>query len=81
MIAGIQAIKSRTGIFELMVLNDDIKRLVLDKASADVIRQKARSQGMGVLRECGWQKVKSGITTIDEVLRVTQEETNENLLL
>ena len=73
--------KSRTGIFELMVLNDDIKRLVLDKASADVIRQKARSQGMGVLRECGWQKVKSGITTIDEVLRVTQEETNENLLL
>ncbi|MDP3047829.1 MAG: type II secretion system ATPase GspE [Thermodesulfovibrionales bacterium] len=73
--------KSRTGIFELMVLNDDIKRLVLEKASADVIRQKARSQGMGVLRECGWQKVKSGITTIDEVLRVTQEETNENLLL
>lgn len=73
--------KSRTGIFELMALNDDIKRLVLEKASADVIRQKARSQGMGVLRECGWQKVKSGITTIDEVLRVTQEETNENLLL
>jgi len=73
--------KSRTGIFELMLLNDDIKRLVLEKTSADVIRQKARSQGMGVLRECGWQKVKSGITTIDEVLRVTQEETNENILL
>ncbi len=73
--------KSRTGIFELMAFNDGIKRLVLEKASADVIRQKARSQGMGVLRECGWQKVKSGITTIDEVLRVTQEETNENLLL
>jgi general secretion pathway protein E len=73
--------KSRTGIFELMLLNDDIKRLVLEKASADVIRQRARSQGMGVLRECGWQKVKSGMTTIDEVLRVTQEETNENILL
>jgi general secretion pathway protein E len=65
--------KDRTGIFELMVMTEGIRHLVLEKASADVIRQRAVSQGMQILRECGWQKVKEGITTIDEVLRVTQE--------
>jgi general secretion pathway protein E len=65
----------RTGIFELMVINDEIKRLILDKVSVDIIRQKAMAYGMQTLRECGWQKVKEGITTTEEVLRVTQEET------
>ncbi|MBI5212965.1 MAG: type II secretion system ATPase GspE [Nitrospirae bacterium] len=73
--------KGRTGIFELMVISDDIKRLIIEKASVDIIRQKARAQGMQPLRECGWQKVKAGITTIDEVLRVTREEVNEDILL
>lgn len=66
--------KDRTGIFELMIMTEEIRQLVLDKASADIIRRKAVSQGMQVLRECGWHKVKQGITTVDEVLRVTQEE-------
>jgi len=65
--------KDRTGIFELMVMTEGIRHLVLEKASSDVIRQIAVSQGMQILRDCGWQKVKEGITTIDEVLRVTQE--------
>jgi general secretion pathway protein E len=65
--------KGRTGIFELMILSEEIRQLILEKASADIIRQRAISQGMQVLRECGWQKVKQGITTIEEVLRVTQE--------
>lgn len=65
--------KDRTGIFELMVMTEGIRHLVLEKSSSDVIRQIAVSQGMQILRECGWQKVKEGITTIDEVLRVTQE--------
>jgi general secretion pathway protein E len=63
----------RTGIFELMVMSEEIRELILHKASADVIRQAAVSQGMGALRECGLQKVREGITTFDEVLRVTQE--------
>jgi len=66
--------KGRTGIFELMIMSEEVRQLVLEKASADIIRQKAVSQGMQVLRECGWQKIKQGLTTIEEVLRVTQEE-------
>lgn len=62
--------KGRTGIFELMVMKEELKQLVLERASVDVIRQKAVSQGMQLLRECGWQKVEQGITTVEEVLRV-----------
>jgi type II secretory ATPase GspE/PulE/Tfp pilus assembly ATPase PilB-like protein len=64
----------RIGIFELMLITEEIRQLVLERASANIIRQKAMSQGMQILRECGWQKVHEGITTIEEVLRVTQEE-------
>jgi len=65
--------KSRTGIFELMIMNEDLKQLVLGRASSDAIRGMAVSGGMHLLRESGWQKVREGITTVDEVLRVTQE--------
>ncbi len=67
--------RGRTGIFELMIMSEEIRQLVLEKVSADRIRQTAISQGMQVLRECGWQKIKQGLTTVEEVLRVTQEET------
>ncbi len=63
----------RTGIFELMAVDGEIRRMILEKASSDVIRQKAVSKGMRVLRESGWEKVMQGITTIEEVLRVSQE--------
>lgn len=66
--------RGRTGIFELMALTEDIRRLILEKASANIIKQKAIAQGMQTLRENGWQKVREGITTVEEVLRVTQEE-------
>lgn len=65
--------KSRTGIFELMIMNEDLKQLVLGRASSDAIRDMAVSGGMHLLRESGWQKVREGITTVEEVLRVTQE--------
>jgi len=66
--------RGRTGIFELMIMGEEIRQLILEKTSADIIRQKAVSRGMQVLRESGWQKVKQGITTVEEVLRVAQEE-------
>ncbi|HDZ61733.1 MAG TPA: type II secretion system protein GspE [Nitrospirae bacterium] len=66
--------KGRTGIFELMVMNEELRHLVIEKAGSDIIRQKSVSHGMQVLRDSGWQKVRDGITTIEEVLRVTQEE-------
>jgi general secretion pathway protein E len=65
--------RGRTGIFEFMVVDGEIRRLILDKVSADIIRQKAVNKGMQVLRDNGWEKVTEGITTIEEVLRVSQE--------
>ncbi len=66
--------RGRLGIYELLLMNDDIRELILDKAPSNVIKEKGRSQGMRTLREAGWQKVKSGISTVSEVLRVTQVE-------
>lgn len=66
--------RGRLGIFELLIVNDEIRHLILGKTSANVIRQKAIALGMATLREDGWQKVKQGITSVEEVLRVTQEE-------
>jgi len=65
--------RGRTGIFELMVITSEIRKLILESASSDVIRQMAISRGMQVLRDNGWQKVREGVTTIEEVLRVSQE--------
>ncbi len=65
--------RGRTGIFELMIVDGEIRQLILEKVSAEIIRHKAVLKGMQVLRECGLQKVREGITTIEEVLRVAQE--------
>ncbi|HHN65569.1 MAG TPA: type II secretion system protein GspE [Nitrospirae bacterium] len=64
----------RIAIFELLTINDEIREMIMDKATARELRQKAVQQGMRTLREDGLIKVKKGITTIDEVLRVTQVE-------
>ncbi|NWF51609.1 MAG: type II secretion system ATPase GspE [Nitrospirae bacterium] len=63
----------RTGIFELLVVIDDIRKLILKKADSNQIREMARRHGMKALLEDGSIKVKTGITTLSEVLRVTQE--------
>jgi general secretion pathway protein E len=66
--------RGRTGIFELMITDGSIRRMILEKTSADVIRQKAVEHGMKVLRESGWGKVSEGVTTVEEVMRVAQED-------
>ena len=66
--------KGRIGIFELMILDDKIRNLIMTRAPAEEIRGAARSAGMIGLKEDGVQKVRQGLTTIEEVLRVTQEE-------
>jgi general secretion pathway protein E len=63
----------RSGIFEFLKITDSIQRLILEKDS-NMIKESARRNGMRTLREDGWLKVKEGVTTISEVLRVTQEE-------
>jgi len=63
----------RVGIYELMPVNDDIRKLTVAKADSNQIRKKAMEFGMRPLRDDGWLKVRQGTTTISEVLRVTQE--------
>jgi general secretion pathway protein E len=64
----------RIGIFELLPATPEICRLILQRADAASIRNLAMTQGMRLLREDGWQKVRNGVTTLSEVLRVTREE-------
>ncbi len=66
--------KGRLGIYELLVVGDSVRGQILKKASAHVIRDSARKEGMSTLREDGLSKVASGITSIAEVARVTAEE-------
>jgi type II secretory ATPase GspE/PulE/Tfp pilus assembly ATPase PilB-like protein len=63
----------RVGIFELMELNDELRRLIMQNADASVLTDVARRNGMRNLREDGWLKVSTGVTTVEEVMRVTQE--------
>jgi general secretion pathway protein E len=63
----------RSGIFELLVVDEEIRKLILKSADAGQIRDTAKQYGMRTLLEDGAVKVKSGITTLNEILRVTQE--------
>ncbi|KMP10524.1 secretion system protein E [Candidatus Nitromaritima sp. SCGC AAA799-C22] len=63
--------RGRIGIYELLIIDDTVRQLILSKATAQTIREEARTKGMVTLREDGWKKVVAGITTVEEVLRVT----------
>jgi type IV pilus assembly protein PilB len=62
--------RSRIGLYEVMVVTDELRRRILEKASADELREVARTEGMRTLREDGLEKVRAGITSVAEVLRV-----------
>lgn len=62
----------RTGIYEILLVNEEIEKLILKKASASEIKEKAQKLGMKNLRDDGWEKVIAGVTTPEEVMRVTQ---------
>ncbi|HEV2447757.1 MAG TPA: ATPase, T2SS/T4P/T4SS family [Candidatus Sulfopaludibacter sp.] len=64
---------SRVGIFEMMQISDEIRKLIMNNADASVLTQAARRNGMRNLREDGWLKICEGVTTVEEVMRVTQE--------
>jgi general secretion pathway protein E len=63
----------RLGLFELLTIDEEIRRLVLKNVDASRLRELARQKGMRTLLEDGIDKVRAGVTTISEVLRVTQE--------
>lgn len=66
--------RGRTGIYEFLLMNEEIKDMVLHRASSDQIKKKALKLGMHTLRMDGWKKIKAGLTTIEEVIRVTEED-------
>jgi general secretion pathway protein E len=66
--------RGRTGIYELFSVNEDVRSLILRKAPTGEIRRYASEHGMVTLRGDGWAKARAGVTTVEEVLRVTQED-------
>jgi general secretion pathway protein E/type IV pilus assembly protein PilB len=63
--------RGRTGIHELMVTGEQVRELVGQRVNAGVIRMEAMKNGMLTLRQDGWRKVGLGLTSVDEVARVT----------
>jgi len=66
--------RGRSGIYELFVLDEDARSLILKRASTRDIRQHAVARGMVTLRMDGWKRACEGVTTVEEILRVTQED-------
>ncbi len=66
--------KGRIGLFELMILDDDLRDMILNNASADDLREKARNKGMRMLRDAGMQFAFEGKTTVEEVIRETIQD-------
>lgn len=66
----------RQPIYEFLVMSEDIRRLIMRRATAGQIKEAAVSDGMTTLFRSGWEKVKKGMTTPREVLRVTREKEN-----
>ncbi len=63
--------KGRVGLYEVMTVSDEIREMTIDRESADVIRHKAVEQGMRLLKDDGLEKVRLGVTSIQEISRVT----------
>ena len=72
--------QGRMGIYELLFLNEALRPLILNRSAASTIAQRAMESGMRTLRADGWNKVRNGQTTIEEVLRVTQTEEHLSLV-
>ena len=66
--------RGRTGIYELFPITEDVRSLILRRASSREIRRQAIEAGMTTLRLDGWEKARDGVTTVEEILRVTQED-------
>lgn len=66
--------KGRTGVYEILLITEPIREMILNRISSQQIKQKAVSLGMRTLYQDGLQKVIRGLTTIEEVMRVTQAE-------
>jgi type II secretory ATPase GspE/PulE/Tfp pilus assembly ATPase PilB-like protein len=66
--------KGRMGIFEIFLIDDEVRHMVNEKASTIQLRKRAREMGMRTLREDGIRKVLAGLTTPEEVIGVTMAD-------
>ena len=66
--------KGRSAIYEILIVTEALRPLIIERASSSAIKQAAVARGMKTLRDDGWEKVRQGITTVEEVARVTQED-------
>ncbi len=69
----------RIAIYEILLISESIKSLIMKRATAGEIKKQARLEGMRTLRQDGWQKVIQGLTTIEEILKATQGDKEGNL--
>ncbi|MDD5131774.1 MAG: type IV-A pilus assembly ATPase PilB [bacterium] len=63
--------RGRLACYEIMVIEDEIRDLILERASTHLVKQKSREHGMITLREAAFRKVLNGVTTVEEMMRVT----------
>lgn len=66
--------KGRTGIYEILVISDQIRPLIISRAASSAVKHEALKHGLCTLRDDGWRKVLEGVTTVEEVLRVSEED-------
>ncbi|MBP6942182.1 MAG: Flp pilus assembly complex ATPase component TadA [Syntrophorhabdaceae bacterium] len=66
--------KGRTGVYEVLVMDDELREMVIAKATSEVIKKRAHEKGMRVMRDDAIMKVLFGLTTLEEALNVVQEE-------
>ena len=71
---GFTGYRGRTGIFEFLKITDEVRSTILKTKDSKAVKDLARQRGMRTLRQDGWLRVKEGLTTVPELLRVTQEE-------
>jgi general secretion pathway protein E len=64
----------RTALFEYLAIDSDIRNEVSKKSDTERIKKVALTKGLVTLRQNGWEKVKNGVTTLPEILRVTLEK-------
>ena len=64
----------RTGIFELLMMDATVRKMCVERVSAGEIREHARQNGMTTLRASGWNNAINGLTTVDEVVRISKED-------
>jgi len=71
--------KGRQGLYEIMLLDDDMRDMIIKHASTQVLRAESKKRGMRTLRTCGLMSIFDGVTTIEEVVRETiMEEDNDS---